>query len=246
MKRFLKQLTKKIFNFAGLDISKTYKSSKYSLLGLKNFSIRTIIDVGANTGQFAKMISDFFPEANIYSFEPLLAPFKELKSWADSQNGRVKVFNIAVGDKEGEIEVFNHLDHSASSSILKTTNICEKLYPFTEKQNTIKVKLTTLDKAIDPLSNELTSDILIKLDVQGYEDRVIRGGVETFDKAKACIVEVSLDQLYENQATFREIVLLLNKLRFRYVGNLSQIYANDGHVISIDAVFVRALKKPNS
>lgn len=75
------------------------------------------------------------------------------------------------------------------------------------------------------------------MDVQGYEDRVIKGGNETFNKAKACILEICLDRLYESQATFNELVALLSNFGFRYAGNLNQTYADDGHVIFIDAAF---------
>jgi len=239
MIRYLKGLVRKTFNLIGLDVVRISKSPMYSFLGLKNLPIRTIIDVGANTGQFAKMISGIFPEAHIYSFEPLPEPFKQLKEWADQQNGRVTVFSVALGDEEGEVKMFSHVEHSPSSSFLKNTKICETLYPFAQKQVSVPVKVTTLDKWIKSISSPPAPEILIKLDVQGYEDRVIRGGTETFRKAKACILEVCLDQLYENQATFKDILFLLDGLGYHYVGNYNQTYADDGHVIFIDAVFMR-------
>jgi len=85
----------------------------------------------------------------------------------------------------------------------------------------------------------MNPEILIKLDVQGYEDRVINGGREIFKMAKACILEVCLDKLYEGQTEFFKITELLYGLGFKYAGNLNQTYADDGHVIFIDAVFMR-------
>ena len=121
MINFLKKLIKKAFNQIGLDIIKS--TPKKSLLGLRNFPIRTIIDVGANKGQFARMILKYFPRANIYCFEPLPGPFKKLSKWAESQNSMVKVFNMALGDSEGDVEMLNHLEFSPSSSLLGTTKI---------------------------------------------------------------------------------------------------------------------------
>jgi hypothetical protein len=57
--------------------------------------------------------------------------------------------------------------------------------------------------------------------------------------AKACILEVCLDKLYEGQAEFKGIIELLYELGFKYAGNLDQSYADDGHVTFIDAVFVK-------
>ncbi len=239
MINFSKRLIKKAFNTIGLDIIRISKSPTHSLLGLRNLPIRTIIDVGANKGQFAKCISSFFPEANIYCFEPLPEPFKELSQFAEKQNGKVKAFNLALGEKDGTLEMFSHINHSPSSSFLKTTKICERYYPFTKKQFTKPVKITTLDNWVNSLSLNPKLEILIKLDVQGYEDRVIKGGQETFRLAKACILEVTLDQLYEEQATFKDIYLQLYYLGYHYTGNLNQTYADDGHVIYVDAVFMK-------
>jgi FkbM family methyltransferase len=216
----------------------------HSFLGLKYLPIKTIFDVGANEGQFARKVSKLFPNACIYCFEPLPGPFKKLNRWAEKQKGRVKVFNTALGDSSKEsVEMFSHSEHSPSSSILKTTETCKTLYPVTEKQNTISVKLTMLDEWAANLSEPLTSDILIKLDVQGYEDRVIKGGVATFRRARACILEVCLDKMYEKQANFKDILFLLYELGFHYIGNLNQVYADDGHVVYVDAVFVKSKDK---
>ncbi len=85
----------------------------------------------------------------------------------------------------------------------------------------------------------LQDDILIKLDVQGYEDRVIQGGLATLKRSRACIIEVSLDSLYDGQANCTTLFQLMQDLGFRYSGNLDQIQAKDGHVIFFNAVFVR-------
>ena len=235
----MKKIIKKILNVVGLDIVRLNKSPQYSLLGLRNLPIKTILDIGANIGQFARMIERVFPEAKIYSFEPLPDAFKELDKRSRIKNGKVKAFNLALGDSDGEIEMFYHTEHSPSSSILKTTDICEKLYPFTKTKEIIKVQMNTLDKAIDELNIPLVPEVLIKLDVQGYEDRVIKGGKLTFSKARACILEINLDKLYETQPSFKDIILLLYDLGYRYGGNLNQSIAEDGHVIYIDAVFIR-------
>jgi len=228
-----------MFNSVGLDILRLSKTPKHSLLGLRDLPVKTIIDVGANKGQFAREIYRFFPDATLYCFEPLSDPFKQLSEWANQQNGRVKVLNMALGNDEGAVEMMEHMDHNTSSSLLQTTDVCKEVYPFTERQSPVSVGLTTLDLAVANLSEPIIPDIIIKLDVQGYEDRVIRGGFDTFRKAKACILEVSFDRLYENQATFKDVLLLLDELGYSYIGNLEQNYAENGHVIFIDAVFAK-------
>lgn len=227
----LKHLAEKAFN---------QKSPRHSLLGLRNLPIKTIIDAGANRGRFAKHMKPLFPKAHLYCFEPLPEPFKKLKKWTEKHgNEKITAFNLALGDNEGIFEMHSPVEHDSSSSFLKTTKTCESLYPFTKKQISIPVKMTTLDKWLKSLSSPLAPEILIKMDVEGYEDRVIQGGGGIFSNAKACILEVCLDRLYEDQATFKNIFLLLDDFEYRYAGNLNQSYANDGHAIYIDALFVK-------
>jgi FkbM family methyltransferase len=248
-KSYLKMIISKIksyiksgLNVIGLDVIRQKNSPNQTLLGLKARPIRTVIDVGANVGQFAKYISGFFPSATLYCFEPLSEPFEELEAWANTQKGRVIPINLALGDKIEETEMFLHKEHTPSSSLLPTTSLTEQYYPFTKEQKRISIKQTKLDVVLSDAMGELIPEILIKLDVQGYENRVIAGGVEIFAKAAACILEVNVDTLYEGQAGFLEVIEMLDAHGYLYVGNLEQSYGDDGHCIFFEAVFLNKNK----
>jgi FkbM family methyltransferase len=233
-------LIKKAFQVVGLKVMYLTRTLEHTLLGLRHLPIRSVIGVGANSGQFARKIAPVFPEARIYSFEPLSEPFQELERWAHRQPpGRVTAFNVALGDTEGTVEILQCVDFNASSSLLESTDTQKTLYPFTANQVRTPVTLKTLDRYLEDGSILLVPDLLIKMDVQGYEDRVIRGGRAAFRQARACVLEVGLDPLYEGQAGFQELLLLLGELGFRYAGNLEQFCADDGHVVYIDALFVK-------
>jgi len=220
------------------------KSPRQTLLGLRCYPIRSVIDVGANVGQFARYVHTVFPQARIYCFEPLPAAFRELAAWAGGQTGTVvRTFNVALGDSKGTASMFHHTDFTPSSSLLPTTGRNTELYPFTERQEQISVLQTTLDDAIATLGEPLIDDVLVKLDVQGYEDRVIKGGWATLARARACIAEVNIEALYEGQTSFSDLLLALAKLGFRYSGNLDQEYGDDGRVIFFDTVFTRPLAR---
>ena len=236
---YAKKLIKFFINKLGFEIISIKKSPNHNLLGLNNYPIRSIVDVGANSGQFAKAITTFFPEAKIYCIEPLPDVFHQLDCWARNQNGKVKTFNFGLGDSRGISEMHHHVDHNYSSSLLRTTDYAKSIYPQMKRQSPLTINITTLDSFVNDLSEPLVGDILIKLDVQGYEDRVIRGGMETFRKARACILEINLDNLYEYQADFQDMTGQLHNLGYRYIGNLDQTYAGDGHVIFIDSVFIK-------
>jgi FkbM family methyltransferase len=227
----------KIGNHFGFEF--IFRNKTVKLRDMIHLPIRTVIDVGANDGRSAKIFVKAFPECQVYCFEPLPGPFGKLSRWADRQKGRVEVFNLALGEKEGEFPLFITVNYDPASSLLKSTQICHSLYPFTREQRPLTVRMETLDGVVAHLGKPLSPEILIKIDVQGYDDRVIKGGLQTFRKAGACVIEMGLDALYEQQASFDELVSLLKNTGFHYAGNLEQAYADDGHVIFVDGVFLK-------
>ena len=223
----------------GFDLIRLQRLPRETYLGLGQLPIRTVIDVGANRGQFAREILRVFPRARLFCFEPVPGVFHVLQAWASRSSGQVSAFNVALGDTEGSVKMSVHVNWDYSSSLLKTTDLALQIYPYQEVQAPIDVRLTCLDEFVKQSGIELLPDILIKVDAQGYDDRVIRGGVETFRKARVCIVEINLDYLYEGQGSFRDIFLLLDSLGYQYAGNLNQEYSPEGRVVFIDAVFIR-------
>jgi FkbM family methyltransferase len=239
LKEAAQRVVKKLLARFDIKVVRLSKSPMETLLGLKAMPIGSFIDIGANEGSFSRLIKGFFPDASIYCFEPLSEPFEKLRLWAEQLGNRqITLFNIALGDRKETVDLFHHVKHHPSSSLLASTDHCRTIYPFTDQQVRVPVQVDTLDHM---MQNEpvLPAEIVIKMDVQGYEDRVIRGGRKTFTKAKAVILEVCLDPLYERQTNFREIMMMLDDVGFNYAGNLDQNYDRDGHVIFLDAVFVK-------
>ena len=224
----------------GYDIVKYESSPTQTLLGLAKPTVSAVVDIGANVGQFARIATEHFPQATLFCFEPLASAFVALRNWAASrQSGKTHLFNVALGDTNQRALMHVHTDHEVSSSLLETTKVVEALYPFTKPQTPIQVSMTTLDEAMSPFLNDIGGDILVKLDVQGFEDRVLRGATNTLARTKSIILEVALDPLYKEQAEFVSLVSLLDRNGFCYAGNLGQTYARDGHVVFVDAVFRR-------
>lgn len=197
---FVRRCSDSLFNAIGHWLTPTWDAR---LLGVSQLEIATIIDIGANKGQFAKAMRRQFPGATILAFEPLPTAYQTLQAWGDRQSGRVHTFNVALGDSDGTLAMNSHVWFSASSSLLPTTDLCETLYPMVKEQEKILIQQTTLDQAMAQYAQPLMPDLLIKIDVQGYEDRVIKGGQQTLAQAKACILEISLDALYQGQCQFR-------------------------------------------
>lgn len=205
---------------------------------LRDSGVGTIIDIGANEGQFAVAIHSLFPNARIYAFEPLRDCYERLcHNMAGVQ--RFEAFNLALGDVSGHM-VMEEQHFSAASSLLPMTALHTDAFPYANRRGSIQVS-TRIERLDDIMAGlPIAGDLLIKIDVQGFEDRVLRGGEQTVRQARILIVETSLESLYEGQALFDEIYQLLVQWGFRYAGALEQArHPQDGRILQSDSVFVR-------
>jgi FkbM family methyltransferase len=236
MKKIIGELLLKM-GYGIRNISKDrefHKTQKWSFL--KNMNIKTILDIGANEGQFAEEIYDIFPEAKIYSFEPLAETYEKLVDNFKLKN-RVYTYNIGLGE-EDESKLFYLSSGTASSSLLKMGNLHKNLFPHSSSITEQTVTIKKLDNVIQGI--HFQDNLLIKIDVQGAEDKVIRGGLETLSKAKIVVTEVSYTTLYEEQPLFKDIFSLLDKLDFIYFGILEQFNDPKNNVpLFSDAIFVQ-------
>lgn len=210
-----------------------------TFLGLRGNSIRTVLDVGAHRGQFARYVVNALPQARVFSFEPLPEAFVQLKQWADGFAPRIRPFNVALGEREAEAEMYECVEATDSSSLLPASQTLCETSPRLGHRRTVKVKVEGLDDFLLKEGLTLEPDILVKIDAEGYEERVLKGAMGTLAKAKACMLEVLFDSHYVGQPSFEILSDFLRGFGFTYAGNLYQGYASDGHVDFADALFVR-------
>ncbi len=112
-------------------------------------------------------------------------------------------------------------------------------FDFAVKTDPIKVKVDTLDNFMDKENFELP--MLIKIDVQGFEDRVIRGGSDTIRKADMVICEVSFTELYKEQLLFDSTYEMFKDLGFSYAGSVEQLRSPDtNRILQADAIFIKS------
>lgn len=234
----LSAVMKRFASNVGVHIAKNYQHPPNTLMGLPKNRFATVIDVGANRGQFARTIMRHLPNANYYCFEPTPDAFEELQKWAHQRNNVIPI-NAAVGEDAGVISMNLHEKHTPSSSILDTTTHCHAVFSFTAQQSKVRVNVVTLDGYFSADPAKLRKEVLLKLDVQGYELPILIGAKNLLDDVRACIIEVCLDPLYQGQSRFEDIFDVLRRHQFQYVGNYEQLYGHDGHVISMDCVFLR-------
>lgn len=196
----------------------------------------TIVDVGANRGQFTLAARKFCPKAVIIAFEPLVGPAIIFRSMLAKDAG-ITLHNIAISDKEGSMEM--HISKRDDSSSLLPISLAQgSLYPGTEEIST-----KTVD--VGPLSNYLsTSEIvgraLLKIDVQGYEYEVLEGSKDLINKFTYVYCEASFIELYTNQKLAEDIIKWMLVNGFLFVGAYNFSYSSrSGQAIQADLLFKR-------
>jgi len=203
---------------------------------LENYHFKTIVDVGSNEGQFSDKMRMLFPKAVIYGFEPLPSVFERLKSnfLGDEQ---FHAINQGLGDRAGEIEIREN-ESSASSSFLVLGDEHKKNFEEALEARTLMVKVDTLDNFFT--DRRIENPLLLKMDVQGFEDKVIAGGKVTLQKASVVICELSYIELYKGQPLFETIFELFKNLGFIYSGSVEQLRSPDTNkVLQEDGIFIK-------
>jgi FkbM family methyltransferase len=206
---------------------------------LAEAGIKTVLDIGANQGQFAKLAREVFPGAVIHSFEPLPDCYEALQKALPGDNN-FSCYNKAVGRAVSELEFFRSV-HSPSSSFLQMEDAHKQAFPESsagQVKEPIRVKVDTLDAIFG--QNIPPKNILLKIDVQGFENEVLAGGRNFLKEVKVVIIEMSLVKLYKDQPLFHDVYMRMYENGFRYHGNMAQMMDPKTHeVVQLDAIFTR-------
>lgn len=193
----------------------------------------TIIDVGANKGQFSVAVRGLRPSAVIHAFEPLPKAADHFAS-VFNRDRLVHLHRFAIG-ADSSISTFFVADREDSSSLLKPGSGQKEAYGVGAREQ-IKVEVRPLGSVIDLAV--LASPVLLKIDVQGTELDVLRG-IESLDPFDFIYVELSFVVLYDGQCLFDEVRAYLAGRGFSLRGVFNQSVTPAFGPTQADCLFVR-------
>lgn len=189
----------------------------------KYFNPDSILDIGANTGQFYQKISTFYPNSKYLLIEgnPLCED--------DIKKLEVDYQITLLSDSEKEVDFWIDTNNQKSTG----NSIYKENTTFFNNSTTTKL----ISKTLDSITNE-TWD-LIKIDTQGSELDIIKGGLSTIKKSKGIILEVSFEEYNLGSPLQNEVYKLMSELGFEACEVIEKIYhPENGKHIQSDILFI--------
>jgi FkbM family methyltransferase len=231
-----KTLIRRISRAVGYEVV-PFRSGMTALQQKALERVDLVIDVGANVGQYAERVRALGYGGRIISFEPSTAAFEVLQLKAFRAAGSWHASNKGLGERPCRATL--HLsENSVSSSMLQVGPAHLAAAPDSRVTAAEEVVVSTLD--LELRSRQAGELLYLKLDVQGLELPVLRGGAETLGNTLAVQVEVSFVTLYEGQTDWLELCAYLGDRGFRpaYVEGGYEDAAT-GRMLQADLLFLR-------
>lgn len=199
---------------------------------LKELNISSVFDVGANVGQFGIDIRRYGFQGQIVSYEPVNKTF-ELLSQTIRRHQPWKAFQLGMGAEESERSINISGNDGLSSSLLRMGSTHIENFPSSATVTQQKILISTIDKQLEILGIR-PQELLLKLDVQGFEAEVLKGASKSISKIPLCYLEVSITPLYEGEITFLPILVELSKNGHEVIDVFRGIKTKKGQLLQLD------------
>lgn len=198
--------------------------------------VDTVVDVGANSGQFACLLRAAGFRGRIISFEPLPQAYERLQR-RSSRDANWFTSNVAIGAARATATL-NISRNSYSSSIRSMTKKHLAAAPNSETVATVQVQVARLDELFQDF-RVTPATTMLKIDTQGYEDEVLNGVGDSLQRISVIQLELSMVTLYSGQALFDALYCRMNEAGFRLHSIEPGICDEAGRMLQFDGVFVR-------
>lgn len=202
--------------------------------------VGAVLDVGGNAGQYARFLRrEVGYRGHIVTFEPIPALAAALKR-ESSGDPSWEILELALGDSPGQAS-FNVMNTSPMSSLLQPKADCSSpVMQFNRVSETVQVRVDTLDAVIagHPWLRGM-QDLYLKLDVQGYELKVLEGATRSLPRIAALQAELNVLPLYEGQPSYLEVMQYLDSRGYAPSLLPAHEYETFPEMIDFDAHFLR-------
>lgn len=233
-----KKLIRKKLEIAGdhpirIDLLRTLQSIRGSISACDAF-----IDIGANQGEFSRVFSDVYHPSTLICIEPNEGLNKSIRD--NNGNPVPVIINKAVSDSESEMLFYFHSDSQMSSLFPSNKDLIKRDFGEDDADQTVerKVQVTTLDVVFDEHSERLKGKtIFLKIDTQGNELEVLKGGAKALGMVRYCLLEYMFHTPYEKQYPFEAIMTVMTGHGFKLLGPMHSSYRVEGELGAVLFLF---------
>jgi FkbM family methyltransferase len=174
--------------------------------------IDLVIDVGAHAGEYGGSLREQGYRGPIVSFEPVRSQFERLSA-AAARDGAWECRNRAAGSAAGTATINVSGNDGFSSSLLEMKEAHERAVGDSRYERSEQIQVASLDEELEGFDRSRRHAYL-KVDTQGFEHEVVRGGAGVLTGCRAVELELSLTPLYEGQLLAGEMIELMRKHGF--------------------------------
>jgi len=197
-KKYLQDLNNVFFNLTikakgYSNYGSLYETGELSFIKLiSKFNPKLSIDVGANVGNFSKILLQY-TNTKVIAFEPLPEAFKILKGISNKNNNRFFPYNYGLGKKRSKSKLFYNNKYSQLATYNK--NYSKVTFFNNDKPKKIVTKISSLDQFYYQNKNFFLENGLdfIKIDVEGNEYNVLEGAKNTINKFQPNFIQIEIN-----------------------------------------------------
>ena len=199
---------------------------------LEDSNVSNVIDVGANVGQFGLDIRRHGFKGQIVSYEPVNETFG-LLTQTTRRHQPWKAIQLGLGAAESERTINISGNDGLSSSLLEMGSLHLENFPDSATVSRQNISISTIDNQLVVLGLR-PQEIMLKLDVQGFEAEVLKGASQSISKIPLCYLEVSITPLYEGDVLLLPILIELSKYGHEVIDVFRGIKASNGQLLQLD------------
>ncbi len=203
------------------------------------YSIDVVLDVGANTGQYAHELRRKLEfKHRIISFEPLKDEYETLSGNA-AHDPLWSTHNFALGDTSTRT-VIHVAGNSYSSSLLDMLPAHAEAAPESKYVDDQSIEVKTLDSIFGDMCQSYR-EVYLKLDTQGFESRVLKGAQRSLPRIGTIQMEMSLIPLYRGEVLFDDLYQVMKDSGYTLV-SIEPGFSDPrtGRLLQFDGIFRRA------
>lgn len=169
-----------------------------------------VLDIGANIGETSLRLGQKIQtDGKVFAFEPAQYNYNQLqKNLSLNSLKNISTYPLGIGAFEGKFKLYTIDQHNKGKNKISENNL-----PDSKKET---IQLTTIDQFVK--SNQIPKVDLIKLDIEGFEMKALKGGMKTLKKySPKLFIEIDNQHLVEQGSSAKELFNYLMAFNYELI-----------------------------